>query len=77
MTDEGFTYDLQTLHDCTDIAYRAVTVEETPVAGIHIIKARMEDGIWKAYESLDEFNTAADLFALGVTGCKLPPAAKV
>lgn len=41
--------------------------------GIHILKTRYEDGKWKVVVSYDEINTAADLYALGVTGCKLPP----
>ena len=41
--------------------------------GIHIVRTRHEDGKWKVYLALDEFNTAADLFALGITACKLPP----
>ena len=63
----------QVFHSCTDIAYRSVTEEETPVAGIHILKTRYEGGKWKVAVSLDEINTAADLYALGVTACKLPP----
>lgn len=64
------------MHTCTDIAYRSKSVEETPVQGIHIVRTRYEDGKWKVYLSWDEFNTAADLFALGVTDCKLPPPSK-
>ncbi|ETN40449.1 uncharacterized protein HMPREF1541_04726 [Cyphellophora europaea CBS 101466] len=60
------------MHTCADIAYRSTTIETTPVQGIHILKTRREDGIWKATVSWDEFNSAADLFALGVTGCVLP-----
>lgn len=40
--------------------------------GIHIAKTRYEDGKWKVTLSWDEFNSAADLYALGVTGCKPP-----